>query len=805
MCSAAGLTVPTDAEYKIAFGKSTLSTSYPHFFNYTLDNVSANVYNTISNAYAALPVNQIFSLSYDRWQTGHTVSNTDKDYRPTHGNGTSTYIGSFEYFFPNSSAPAGDGSVYATLGSGNALRRISLSTTSNGNTFDLSGKKYEIRVNFALDETASSKAGDIVRLYRGDNRWKLVYSNSSGELEAHKKALYDKDGNKLSFVTTVTNGVPASVTDLRVVVDEANGTYSIYVNGEPAYYKNGNHFDPFVDFPLNEALTVTDNNAIVCDCLRLFASFGSNVAVLKDVSVTLIRDSEIEYIGSQSRDADHGAEEGTFDLRFAFGVDDIYQTGFFRVDAYENGNFTGTEDVSLLTVYKSLNAAGGDLYAYRCPEGEYLAAFKITGIESATEDTNYTFVITPVINGEDQETTTVAYNGLGQVAEPKLTPDEPGTDTPDTPEFPETFTPTVRFVVTSDIHISTANGKTAGHFKTLMNQINAYVATEAEAGGYGALDAVVIAGDLTGEGSDSAGDKTTHVGGTHEEFVLLKGIFDETIPEGTELILTMGNHDYGNVAITGMTDEEINASIKSFRDDFETVFETKAAQMVNINGFYFVTVDVDAAEGKTGHEYSQASVAALDAQLKEATAAVGSNMPIFVFQHVGNLGTALGTSEDAGSSNYSTALYDTQKQYSNLIVFSGHTHLALNDECSIHQKDFTSINTGALAGISQAKVNGTKIYMNQVKYPQAVYVVEADEFGRVRVRMWNSLDQNGFYGETWMIDSYNKDEFKYTEDRYSNEDIFFAEDAEVTVKSVTETSVTIEFPHVPEESLTARA
>ena len=368
---------------------------------------------------------------------------------------------------------------------------------------------------------------------------------------------------------------------------------------------------------------------------------------------------------------------------------------------------------------------------------------------------------------------------------------EPEIDLSDVP-----FVPELRFIVTSDTHMSNANSATVAHFKAAVEQITAYTNDPTRNEGYDKLDAVAIAGDITG-----AGEGGKYPGGTLEEFRAVKAIFDEVIPTGTELVLAMGNHDYGN--------EKHSSAQKdadAYRADFESVFGD-AAKSIEINGYSFITVDADAAgggEGKYGHDYSKTSAIALKEQLAAAAAKAGNSKPIFVFQHVGNLGTVIGTSQDAGSSNSSTALYDIQKQYSNLIVFSGHTHFALNDECSIHQKDFTSINTGGLSGITRTKLNGSNITMDNIKYPQAVYVVEADEYGRVRVRMWSAVD-GGFYGDTWMIDSYNKDKFVYTEDRFTGEDIFFADDAKITVENVTPTGISIKFPHVPEDSLTARA
>ena len=781
-CSLDGTKVASELteEYKFRFGQETVKS--PYFFDYSLDNLDATLYSDMADAIADVPTNKLFSLRYDRWQAGYGDAKPTLAKEPIVGN----VFGAFQNLLPSATAEG-----YGTLSSNTTMRReIAISSTYGDTKFDLVGKKYEILVDFAIaTANAPTNKSSIVRVYHASTgvQWELV-SYEGSQYMADNRLLVDVNGNPLTFVREVTANVPASTSELCVVVDEAQKTYSVFVDKTVAYYEDGDVRKAFANMPL--PANYTDSKAGDYDFLRMFAGLGN--AIVKEISVSLIPDSDIEFIGSQSRNSGYGAASGTFDLRFAFGVDDLYVSDAgFRVVAYKNGNEVGTQNVPLTAVYKSLKAADSALHAYTCPEGEYLAAFKIVGIEKTTVEDNYTFEITPYANGADQETYTAAYNGMGQLAEPVLTPDEPEIDLDSIP-----FVPSLRFIVTSDTHISHADSATVPHLKNAITQIATFAGDSTRNDGYSGLDAVAIAGDITG-----AGEGGTYPGGTLAEFQAVKNILDEVVPDGTELILAMGNHDYGNEKQTSAT-----KSADDYRNDFESVFGS-AAKNTEINGYYFVTVDVDAAggsEGKYGHDYSESSAAALKTQLEEANAATGSNKPIFVFQHVGNLGTVVGTSEDAGSSNYSDALYDTQKQYSNLIVFSGHTHMAINDECSIHQKDFTSINTGALSGITRTKANGTNIQMDNIKYPQAVYLVEADQYGRVRVRMWSS-SEGDFYGDTWMIDSYNKEKFEYTEGRFTSEDIFFAKDAAITVEAVTNTSVTVRFPHVPEDSLTARA
>ena len=152
-----------------------------------------------------------------------------------------------------------------------------------------------------------------------------------------------------------------------------------------------------------------------------------------------------------------------------------------------------------------------------------------------------------------------------------------------------------------------------------------------------------------------------------------------------------------------------------------------------------------------------------------------------------------------------------QKKYSNLVVFAGHSHAPANDVASIHQKYFTSINTGVLGGsASHSRVDGVKLSESEdpnVSFTGAtnddVFYVEVDAHNRVRIRVWDATDGK-FIGETFMINSFDPDYFTYTEDRYSDDDIFFANGAAITNKTVTANSITVEFPSVPKESLAAR-
>ena len=136
---------------------------------------------------------------------------------------------------------------------------------------------------------------------------------------------------------------------------------------------------------------------------------------LKNVSVSLIRDGLVEMIGVQEK-----VDERSFDLRFVAGIDNLYvEAVSFKVDAWYNGVYQGTQNVSVNVVYASINAGSDSLHAYECAEGAYLAAFKVTGMERTGASNRYKLVVTSsvVLSGGGivrGESFTVVYDGEGR-------------------------------------------------------------------------------------------------------------------------------------------------------------------------------------------------------------------------------------------------------------------------------------------------------------------------------------------------------------------------------------------------------
>ena len=344
---------------------------------------------------------------------------------------------------------------------------------------------------------------------------------------------------------------------------------------------------------------------------------------------------------------------------------------------------------------------------------------------------------------------------------------------------PETdFTPVLRFVVASDMHVSANNPDsqmTKDRFRDMFTQMNAY----ADSQSYNRLDAVLLAGDVTD-------------GGTLSDLATVKRIIDDNIAEESELVITMGNHDFwGNKS-------NPTKMIEQFESEFGPTNSHK-----EIGGYHFITLCADKSRaGDPGWDYTESVVEYAREELAKAYEEVGDDAPIFVMQHVGNTNTCAGTCEHVSGNAVST-LDSLFAQYPNIVCFSGHSHFACNDECSIHQRDYTSIATGGLYYSTRLLIDGKVVEMENRYEMGQNYIVEMDANNVMRVRCWDIL-QEKFVGETWIVESWDKEDFVYTEDRFSDGDLFFADGATITTKETSAYGATISFDPVPQESLTAR-
>lgn len=433
------------------FGQGTVAG--PYNFGYNIKNMDLDVTDAMG-VYTDVAANELIKIGYDH----SSLTGTDFD----QNSGVANYLGTRNATFGNRTIVTDGKNTYGFYNTTSGQDyRFSLSTVSGSTSSDetvispFSNKRYEIKLDFAISADNVYNSGGvnpyIIRLMKYHDNVKTglveyVYNNGYA-YSANGSVLFAADGvtyltPKREFVdgvpqADVENGLDAT-SELRVVVDEDAGTYSIYVDGKPAYFYVGkigeSEFKAFIDQPMPadwvtylEGLGWEQNGQTFGDVsYSMLSELGAgpigreNIRVLqnirtfaiKELTVTLVPDSAIELVGVQEK------VDETFDVRFVFGVDDIYASSVnFKVEAFYNDVYQGVQYVEINAVYNALNAGTGQLYSYECPEGNYLTAFRVFGMERTGANDIYQFVVTPFYEGQDpaaQTSYTIIYNGAGE-------------------------------------------------------------------------------------------------------------------------------------------------------------------------------------------------------------------------------------------------------------------------------------------------------------------------------------------------------------------------------------------------------
>ena len=272
---------------------------------------------------------------------------------------------------------------------------------------------------------------------------------------------------------------------------------------------------------------------------------------------------------------------------------------------------------------------------------------------------------------------------------------------------PDDFTPVVRFVVCSDIHLDgDENQQAAKRFANLFNDMYDY----AEGCEYKNLDAVLVAGDFTG-------------GGAEKEYQIFNKIVNENKKDETQLLAVLGNHefiDYRDVDATVGYD----VYRKYINEDVDTD--------VVINGYHFIGVSYD----DNGSTFS-GKTKWLDERLKKATAE-DPDKPVFVYQHPHPALTVYG-SVNWGDVDTRAVL----SKYPQVVNFSGHSHYAASDPRSVWQGEFTAVGCGSLSAFM-----GNLNYIDGDKDAPGnsggAWLVECDANGNVSMKLYDIENRTFF-------------------------------------------------------------
>lgn len=307
------------------------------------------------------------------------------------------------------------------------------------------------------------------------------------------------------------------------------------------------------------------------------------------------------------------------------------------------------------------------------------------------------------------------------------------------------YTLTVNGVDTDDNNTWSASGSYNWASRPAAGDVNIAISSDAHIGGsdsggvsFGGADKTIAAvkayQDITGNKVDAYvfdGDNTDT--GAVQQYTLLTSALAKSIlavgGEKPPVIFAMGNHEYyelrnnmnndqandaANVTANGAT--ESDSAVKAdprvdAQDRFLLMTDTDkldkdtvvAANTEGAGGFHIITFSArpknDLSGGEAADYYDFNNYQPVEEWvLKQIKSAVAEdpNKPILLVSHQGFKNTVEYTGDRTWIGSYSVAFYEALKQYPQVIHFSGHSHIPLNDPRSIYQDGFTMIQTATL-------------------------------------------------------------------------------------------------------------
>ncbi|MGW7413766.1 metallophosphoesterase [Streptomyces sp. NPDC054863] len=217
--------------------------------------------------------------------------------------------------------------------------------------------------------------------------------------------------------------------------------------------------------------------------------------------------------------------------------------------------------------------------------------------------------------------------------------------------------PVARLVVMSDVHIGN-HEKNDKKYESFFDTIGSI---------FPKPDAILSNGDMINDNGDGKGPDHRIVADIFQQNLKRKGM------TGTRLLLSHGNHDDSLAQIRA------NYPRAWFPDSGGGYYESE------INGLHLLTLNTETYNSSAQQQsWLKKRLAALTAK--------SPNTPVLVQGHRPAPNTVMD-----GQQTSNPQLTEDLKPFPQAVLFSGHSHLNLNDDRSVHQQDFTAVNDGSMS------------------------------------------------------------------------------------------------------------
>ena len=314
---------------------------------------------------------------------------------------------------------------------------------------------------------------------------------------------------------------------------------------------------------------------------------------------------------------------------------------------------------------------------------------------------------------------------------------------------PADFTPVIRFIASSDTHIKENDDTNTKRIPKMLEL--GYSVADADPA-YKALDAVLIVGDLTNDG-------------TKTEFDIFWDTLSSSLREGTQFLgVVAKNHD-GYVMKRG--------ELRSYYT--ETTGNDPDFNVV-INGYHFMGLSASPLDGV---HYSASQMSWLREQL-DAAVKEDPDKPVFFMNHEPALNTVYGSSafDIWGIPQFKSLM----SRYPQIVHFAGHSHYPLNDPRSVWQGNWTEIGTGAIY-YAEFTIDAARAYdPADCREAANCWIVELDKDNNMRLRGYD-VNEAKLLCERYLLNPADKNnrEFTPAKQKAASKAPEFAEDAELTV------------------------
>ena len=256
------------------------------------------------------------------------------------------------------------------------------------------------------------------------------------------------------------------------------------------------------------------------------------------------------------------------------------------------------------------------------------------------------------------------------------------------------------------------------------------------------VDAYLITGDIANHCDPAAYD-------------LFRKIFDDSVAgmkNQPQWLPVMGNHDFWGTFWDKNTPDGYGKKAETRAERKEIFRKHLKLDSIHhhkvINGYDVIGYSIEG-----GMFLQPDAVREIEGMIKKAIAR-DAEKPIFIFAHNHTGHTVRGSF----TNHY---FYKMLAKYPQVIYFSGHTHIPLEDERTIHQQDFTSVGTAALLNVSLV---GNILQYNERNLGKTMLYVTVDDkavvLRRFQLRDGSEILDNG---KPWTLPlPLKKENFTYT-------------------------------------------